>query len=146
MTFITFSLNQFNLPAYQVKDDRYTTLGVWLITDISRQFLVCLDGLAMIDDVAAGRAPFEEWSSDKFEVEFTQQGVLLQNQWLEHQRGEYTVDEVRDALESYWRYLVSLPERELIREYRPDLPEWQAALLRWEEKWGLTHPYRGRLF
>ncbi len=38
------------------------------------------------------------------------------------------------------------PERPAVREHRPDLPEWQADLLRWEEKWGRTHPYRGRLF
>lgn len=146
MSFIRFSLDQFNLPLFQVDDKRYETLGAWLISDVSRYFLVCLDGLAMVDDVANGRPPFEEWSSENYDVSFAPERVSFRNLWLEDQHGEYAVDEVREALESYWRFLVSLPERQLIREYRPDLPEWQASLLRWEEKWGRTHPYRGRLF
>ncbi|MET8906543.1 hypothetical protein [Micromonospora sp. NPDC004551] len=145
MSFITFSLDQFNLPVFRVDDKRYETLGAWLIADVSRHFLVCLDGLAMIDDVSNGRPPFEEWSSENYEVSFASSGVVIQNSWLEHEHGAYTVDEVRRALEDYWSFLVALPERPLIREFRPDLPESQAALLRWEEKWGRPHPYRGRL-
>jgi hypothetical protein len=49
-------------------------------------------------------------------------------------------------LEDYWRFLVAQPERPAVREHRPDLPEWQADLHWWEEKWGRAHPYRGRLF
>ncbi|MEU0152653.1 hypothetical protein [Micromonospora fulviviridis] len=144
---ITFALDQFGLPVYEADDPRYEALGVWLITDVSRSFLVCLDGLAMVDDVSHGQPPFEEWSSDKFDVTFGSDGVSMRNQWLEYQHGEYTVTEVREVLERYWGFLVSVPERtHLIREYRPDLPEWQAALLRWEERWGRPHPYRGRLF
>jgi hypothetical protein len=60
--------------------------------------------------------------------------------------GEFPADVARAAIEDYWRFLVAQPERPAVREYRPDFPEWQADLLRWEEKWGRTHPYRGRLF
>lgn len=147
MSSMTFSIDQFELPLYQVDDERYEALGVWLITDISIYFKVCLDALAMIDDVSHGRPPFEEWSSDKFDVRFTPDRVSLQNQWLEDQHGEYPVPEVREVLERYWRFLVSMPERtHLIREYHPELPQWQADLLSWEETWGRPHPYRGRLF
>ncbi|WP_239542185.1 hypothetical protein [Micromonospora terminaliae] len=101
----------------------------------------------MIDDVSNGRRPAEEWSSDKFEVRFTPELVSLENLWLEGQHGEYPVAEVREVLERYWRFLVSTPERtHLIREYHPDLPQWQADLLLWEETWQRPHPYRGRLF
>ncbi|MGC3859363.1 hypothetical protein [Micromonospora chersina] len=144
---MTFSIDQFKLPLYQVDDERYEALGVWLTTDISIYFRVCLDALAMIDDVSHGRQPFEEWSSDKFDVHFTPERVSLQNQWLEFQHGEYPVPEIREVLERYWRFLVSMPERtHLIREYHPDLPQWQADLLLWEETWKRPHPYRGRLF
>ncbi|MEU1842320.1 hypothetical protein [Micromonospora sediminicola] len=144
---MTFSVDGFGLPLFQATDARYEALGVWLASDISVYFRVCLDALAMIDDVSNGRAPFEEWSSDKFDVHFGTHRVTLQNQWLEFQHGEYPVTEVREVLERYWRFLVSLPERtHLVREYRPDLPQWQADLIRWEETWKLPHPYRGRLF
>lgn len=148
VSFIDFSVDdRFHLPLYRVEDARYTTLGVWLITDLSIYFGVCLDGLAMLDDVVNGRLPFEEWSSDKFEVSITPEYIFLKNLWLESQHGRYPVDEVREALETYWRFLVSLPERKhLIREYHPGLPQWQADVLVWEETWGRPHPYRGRLF
>jgi hypothetical protein len=141
-----FSLDQYRLPIADVDDERYRPLAGWMITDISNRALVALDALAMIDDVANGRPPFEEWSSENYEVSVTPQGFTFQNLWLPDDNGRYTVDEAREAFEEYWHFLVSLPDRGLIREYRPDLPEWQADLLRWEEKWGLTHPYRGRLF
>ena len=146
MSFISFSLNQYRLPLFHVDDDRYRALGAWIITDISRHMLVCLDALEMIEDVAHGRLPQEEWSSENYEVSFTPQGFSFRNLWLSDDTGQYTVDEAREAFEEYWRFLVSLPERGFIREYRPELPEWQADLLRWGEKWGRTDPYRGRLF
>jgi hypothetical protein len=43
---------------------------------------------------------------------------------------------VQAAIEDYQRFLVAQPERSVVREYRPDLPEWQADLLRRDEKWG----------
>jgi hypothetical protein len=145
--FISFSLDQFRLPLFQVEDQRYRPLGAWLITDVSKYLGVCLDALAMVDDVANGRPPFEEWSSDKYDVVFTPDGVEFSNQWVEGEGGRYSLDEVREALEIYCRFLIDQPENaHLIREYRPDLPQWQADLLLWEETWGRPHPYRGRLF
>ncbi|MCM0675755.1 hypothetical protein NCC78_13800 [Micromonospora phytophila] len=147
MSLFRFSSDQFRLPLFHVEDKKYEPLGAWLITDISTYMLVCLDALAMIDDVAHGRAPFEEWSSENYDVAFTPEGVSVRNQWVETEQGTYSVDEVREALEEYWSFLRGSPENpDLVREFRPDLPQWQAALLRWEEKWGLSHPYRGRLF
>ena len=142
----SFSLDQYRLPVAEVDDERYRRLVNWMITDVSVHPQVALDALAMIDDVANGRPPFEEWSSENYEVSFTSDGLTFQNVWLPHDNGNYTVEEARQAFEEYWRFLVSLPDRGLIREYRPDLPEWQADLLMWEETWGRAHPYRGRLF
>lgn len=146
MSVISFSLDQHRLPLAHVDNERYQPLGGWLITDISIHLGACLDALAMIDDVVDGRPPFEEWSSENYEVSFTPQGFAFRNLWVESDHGQYSIEEIREAVEAYWRFLASQPDRGLIREYRPDLPEREAALLRWEEKWGRPHPYRGRLF
>src|SRR5689334_17604478 len=61
---ISFGLTPRNRPSYQVTDKRYDLLGEWLTTDLSRFFVVVLDALAMADDVAEGRPPFEEWTSE----------------------------------------------------------------------------------
>jgi hypothetical protein len=147
LAFITFSLDEFRLPLFEVTDQRYRALGAWLITDISVYHSVCLDALAMVDDVSHGRPIEDEWDSDKYAVSFTAGGVEFQNEWVPGEGGRYTLDEVREAVEAYWRFLVSRPENpDLVREYRPDLPTWQAELVQWEERWGRPHPYRGRLF
>ncbi|MFI7279999.1 hypothetical protein ACIBOV_07000 [Micromonospora chersina] len=147
MSFISFALDQYRLPVFEVDDLRYQPLGGWIITDISRDMLACLDALAMADDVTNGRAPFEPWSSENYEVSFTPDGFVFRNEWVEGDEARYSVPEIREALETYWHFLAALPERrQLVREYHPELPEWQADLLRWEEKWGRPHPYRGRLF
>lgn len=147
MSSFNFSLDQYGLPTFQVSDPSYNALGGWLISDISRYMLVALDALAMIDDVSHGEEPFEQWSSENYVVNISPKGVTLSDVWTEGDRSEYPVADVRSALEDYWRFLSSQPENpNLVREYRPDLPEWQADLARWEEKWERTHPYRGRLF
>ncbi len=147
VSFISFSTDQFRLPLFHVVDERYAALGNWIAGDISNQPLVCLDALAMIDDAAGGRLPFQPWSSENYDVRFTPEGLEFQNLWLEDDHGRYTVGEAREALENYWRYLVDQPQNpHLVREYRPELPQWHADLLLWEETWERPHPYRGRLF
>jgi len=70
-----------------------------------------------------------------------------QESWLATGAATYPIDEVREALEGYWRFMASLPDNHRIRrEYRPDLPEWQAALLYREDRHGRPHPYGDRLF
>ena len=136
----------FRRPVYEVEDQRYDLLGEWLTTDLGTFFLVALDALAMADDVARGEPPFEEWSSENYAVSFKPSALLISNSWVPRAEGKFAADVARAAIEDYWRFLVAQPERSVVREYRPDLPEWQANLLRWEEKWGRPHPYRGRLF
>lgn len=102
--------------------------------------------LATIVDVRAGR-PVEPWESENYTVRFSSSGVSIQNQWVESDHGEFSLDEVREAVEEYWRFLVSIPDNPgLIREFRPDLPEWRAELLMWERTRRRSHPYRGVLF
>ncbi|MEU8819658.1 hypothetical protein [Actinoplanes sp. NPDC048796] len=136
----------FRRPVYQVDDQRYDLLGEWLTTDLGTFFIVILDALAMADEVARGEPPFEQWSSENYAVSFTPTALLITNLWVPGAEGEFPADIARTAIEDYWRFLVAQPEPPAIREYRPDLPEWQADLLRWEEGQGRAHPYRGRLF
>jgi hypothetical protein len=147
MGLMSFSLDEWRLPLYQAEDGKYQPLGAWIITDISIYRGACLDALAMLADVAAGRPPFEPWDSENYTVRFTPTEVSIQNGWVEHENVDFSVADVREAIEEYWRFLAGVPDNpNLVREYRPDLPEWEAALLRWEEKWGRSHPYRGILF
>lgn len=146
MSFMSFSLDNLRLPLYQADDGKYQPLGAWIITDISIYKGVCLDALAMIADVSADRPPFEVWDSENYTVNFSPTGISIQNNYVEHEHGDFTVAGAREAVENYWRFLVGIPDNpHLIREYRPDLPEWQAAVMQWEERWGRPHPYRGIL-
>lgn len=120
-------------------------LVAWLLADIGGTHEVCLDALATIDDVAAGRE-FEPWSSDAYEVTIAGSGLTLKYEWEDRIEGKYTLDQARTAVEEYWRFLQSLPEHPtVVRNFRPDLPTAVAAVLSWERTWQRPHPYRGRI-
>jgi len=121
-------------------------LAGWICTDINVPFRVLFDALAMIDDAAHGRPPYDEWSSEGYDVNFAPTGVTIRSLHGDRRSGNYTVDEVRSALEDFWNFRIRQPERSNVRrEFRPDLPEWKADLLGWEDTWKRPHPYRGRL-
>jgi hypothetical protein len=146
LSFIRFYLSDRRTPRFEVDDQRYRALGAWAIIDISVFMGVCLDALAMVDDVAAGR-PVEPWSSEHYDLTLTQEGVTFSNYWADDERGRYTLAEFREVVELYWAFLASRPEEPFIqRDYWPDLPETEAEVLLWEETWQRRHPYRGRLF
>jgi hypothetical protein len=145
MSLIRFSLDQYNLPVFQASDPKYRALGVWLILDVSVDYDVCLDALADVDDISRGR-PVEHWDSEHFEVAINTNGITFDNYHVD-ESGSYSLDELRSALEEYWRFLVARPEEPgVVRPYWPDLPLWQADLLLWEQRNERKHPYRGRLF
>ncbi|POM26738.1 hypothetical protein BTM25_11440 [Actinomadura rubteroloni] len=147
MSFISFSLDpEFRMPLYHATDEKYRTLGAWILADISTNKRVALDALATIADVEAGR-PHEPWDSENYTVGFGAAGIEIQNDWVPNERGAYSLAELKEAIETYWKFLVSIPDNpDLIREFRPDLPEWQAAVLAWEDTWKRPHPCRGVLF
>ncbi|MQM28902.1 hypothetical protein [Glycomyces albidus] len=120
-------------------------LGSWVCWDVGRRFGVLLDALAMADQVGKGDKPFAPWDSEGFAVAFEPDGVTIASNFGDPDSTVYPVDAVRAALEDYWAFLVALPEREGQRRFRPDLAEWEADLLQWEQTWQLRHPYRGRL-
>lgn len=145
MSLIRFSLDQYNLPLFQAADPRYRALGAWLIVDISVDYDVCLDALADVDDVSHGR-PIEHWDSEHFDVTVNATGITFDNYHVD-ESGAYSLDEFRETLEDYWRFLVERPEKPgMVRQYWPELPLWQADLRLWEQRNERVHPYRGRLF
>ncbi|GAA1893329.1 hypothetical protein [Asanoa iriomotensis] len=145
MTFIRFASDQYDLPVFAVTDPTYTALGSWITGDISVHFRVCLDALADVDDLAKGR-PVEPWGSEHYDVAIDANGIRFSNRFVD-ESGSYSLRDLTEALEEYWRFLASQPEDpDLVRQYWPDLPRWQAELLLWEQRRERQHPYRGRLF
>jgi hypothetical protein len=146
MGFIRYALDErFRLPTFGVDDERYEVLGAWIMTDVGYHPSGAVAALALIDDIANERASAEELSGEGYAVVQVPDGLKFRPE-LARGTATYTADEVREALEGYWEFLSCLPEKPTIREYRPDLPEWHAALLFWEEHEGRRHPYRDRLF
>lgn len=126
--------------------DRYRPLGAWAMSEIGKHLGVVLDGLAMVDDAAAGR-PVEPWTSESYDVVIDASGIRFRNHFADSEQGAYSLDELRQVLEDYWRFLAAVPETPgTYREYSPELPLPQAEVLLWEKVWGRPHPYRGRLF
>jgi hypothetical protein len=146
---MTFFLNQNGQPLFHIEPDRYEKyrpLGAWATGEIGKLPGVVLDGLAIVDDARNGR-PVEPWTSESFDVKIDASGIAFENFYNDQERGRYTLDELRDVLEEYWRFLADIPESpEAQRGYWPELPRSEAEVLLWEKVWKRPHPYRGRLF
>ncbi|MDP9794341.1 hypothetical protein J2S43_002853 [Catenuloplanes nepalensis] len=147
MSDLRFELDpHYNAVNFTTSDERYGPLGVFLISEISTRQGPALDALAVLDDATRGEET-EPWDSESYEVTFDEGGLRFQNRFALDQRAEYTLDEIRPVIESYWRFVSAVPERPgAYREYWPDLPRPEAEVLLWEKTWGRAHPYRGRLF
>ncbi|MDG4820621.1 hypothetical protein O7635_01990 [Asanoa sp. WMMD1127] len=146
MSFVDFHLTSEGFPTFDLEDQRYRALAAWAVIDISLLMGVCLDALAMVDDIANGR-PAEPWSSEHYDLTLTPDGVNFSNYWADDENGEYTFSEFREVVERYWVFLANRPEEPFMqREYWPDLPAPEAEVRLWEKTWNRPHPYRGRLF
>ncbi|TDX08400.1 hypothetical protein [Kribbella sp. VKM Ac-2566] len=146
MSFIRYTLDdRFRLPVFWADDHRYQVLGSWIVTDVGHTPSGALAALAVIEDVANEVESAEELSGEGYTVTRLADDLKFTPE-LASGEAKYTIDEVREALEDYWEFISRLPDNATIREYRPDLPGWQAALLMWEEQHGRPHPYGDRLF
>ncbi|GIF73261.1 hypothetical protein [Asanoa siamensis] len=144
MTIVRFWVSDLGTPRFEVDDQRFRALGAWAVIDISSLMGVCLGALAMVDDVARGRA-VEPWSSAHYDLTLNRHRVMFSNRWADDERGEYTFAEYRQVVEDYLKFLVSRPVSGYVRDYWPELPEAEAEVRLWEETWHRAHPYRGRL-
>ncbi|MEH0842533.1 hypothetical protein V6U81_09110 [Micromonospora sp. CPCC 205711] len=130
-----FFTDRHGFPGYESDEPRHTALGVWFQMELRNSPYQCLDLLAILDDVAAGRADEREWDGEAFLVTVTRPGVTVRNTILPDQHGRYELTEVRRLAEEYWEYLSDQPR-----------PRLAFDLADWERTWSRTHPCRGRLF
>ncbi|GAB7048086.1 hypothetical protein [Catenuloplanes indicus] len=75
-------------------------------------------------DAPVYHATDRRWSSSDYEVSFSPTAFTVSNNWLPGAEGSYPIDLVRSVVEDYWHFLAGQPEREVVRQYRPDLPEF----------------------
>ena len=128
MSSIEFYWTDRGRAEYRTKDARLNCIGMWLTGDVQADRSTCLDLLADLEDIAAGRKESESWEGNAWAGELSANGVDLQNLWREQLSAHYPLSEARRIADQYWRLLASEPGR-------------AAALARWEERNGREHPY-----
>ncbi|GIF12662.1 hypothetical protein [Actinoplanes teichomyceticus] len=131
MTGISFHLNERGVVDYRA-DDRFTVLGLWLTGDVQASLQGCLDVLADLDDVAAGRKSQEEWRGNAFHVTISAESLALRNDYRAVLRADYPIAEVRPVIDDYWGFIAEGEDRE-------------AALAEWEQWNDRLHPRHGDL-
>ena len=130
---IEFYYDQFGTPDFRVADDHYFNLGAWLTGDIQSYAPDCLELLATVEDLRAGRTPMEDWEGNAYHVRMTAGDVVLVNLHVPDQATTYSVDDTHAALLSYWNFLTSDPA-DKVRFLRD-----------WEKDAGRTHPCHAHL-
>lgn len=111
-------------------EPRLKCMGMWLTGDIQSVHEMCLDLLADLEDIAAGRKEGESWEGNAWAAELSPNGVDLQNLWAPDLSAHYPLGETRRAAEQYWRVLADDPDR-------------SRAVVEWERDNGRQHPYGG---
>ncbi|MFF5177172.1 hypothetical protein ACFY2Q_03985 [Micromonospora sp. NPDC000316] len=111
-------------------DARLRYLGMWLVDDVHGVHDTCLDLLADLEDIAAGRKQRESWEGNAWAAELSATGVDLQNLWRDQLAAHYALAETQRHVREYWRLLAQSPQR-------------GPAVARWEERNGRRHPYSG---
>lgn len=128
------------------RPDHDRELGTWLSFDLGRNYFGCLNALMSIADVESGEKRREHFEGEGYDVEFAPENVTVAHRYLADRATAYDFAEAKDAIESLWRYIVTVSGNpDAIRVYRPDLPEHLADLVLWETQWQRRHPYRGRI-
>jgi hypothetical protein len=145
MPLLTFRDDETFGPVAVDAPSRHRQLAAWLASGIGHDFKGCLDALELVDDALNGRAQTDEWGGEGWTVRFGTDALHLGHRYGNEPEAVIDLGQAREAIEDFWRFLTGLPERRIKRRFRPDLPEWQADLLQWEESWNRRHPYRGRL-
>ncbi|MFI5928681.1 hypothetical protein ACIA3K_22305 [Micromonospora sp. NPDC051543] len=130
MSTIEFRWSKERIAEYQSTDQRLACLGMWLTDDIQSVHELCLDLLADLEDIAAGRKESESWEGNAWAAELSAEGVDLRNLWRDVLHAHYPLAETRRVVAQYWRLLAEDPDR-------------TRAVVEWESENGRTHPYPG---
>jgi hypothetical protein len=112
-------------------EPRLKIFGMWLTDDVHGVHDTCLDLLADLEDLAAGRKQQESWEGNAWAAELGPKGVDLRNLWRDVLRAQYALPESRRIAQQYWRLMAQSPAR-------------GPAVAEWEERNGRRHPYPGR--
>ncbi|RQW99759.1 hypothetical protein [Micromonospora globispora] len=130
MSSIEFYRNERGIADYRTTERRLDCLGMWLTDDIQSVHEICLDLLADLEDIGAGRKGGESWEGNAWAAELSPEGVDLQNLWRDVLKAHYPLPEARRVVAQYWRLLADDPDR-------------GRAVTEWERDNGRPHPYGG---
>lgn len=128
MSTIDFYWTERGRAEYRTTDPRLRCIGMWLTGDIQVVHELCLDLLADLEDIAAGRKETESWEGNAWAAELSAEGVDLQNLWRDVLNAHYPLAETRRVVAQYWRLLAQDPDR-------------TRAVAEWERENGRQHPY-----
>jgi hypothetical protein len=126
---IQFSWNERGIATYRSTDPRLDCLGMWLTGDIQSVHEMCLDLLADLEDIIAGRKKHESWEGNAWAAELGPKGVDLRNLWRDVLKARYPLQQTRQVVMQYWRLLADDPDR-------------ARAVTEWEQENGRRHPNR----
>jgi hypothetical protein len=127
---IEFYRDDRGIAEYRTTDRRLDCLGMWLTDDIQSVHETCLDLLADLEDIAAGRKEGESWAGNAWAAGLSAEGVDLQNLWRDVLKAHYPLQETRRVVAQYWRLLADDPDR-------------ARAVAEWESDNGRPHPWDG---
>jgi hypothetical protein len=100
---ITFHLNEDGVVQYRA-EGRMKVLGLWLVHDVQSSLDACLDLLADLDDVAAGRKAGETWEGNAWRALISPAIVSLQALYSELS-GSFPLSLTRSVVDRYWAFI-----------------------------------------
>ncbi|GAA3192348.1 MULTISPECIES: hypothetical protein [Streptomyces] len=104
--------NRDGYPQY-AGPENLKVLGNWVTGDIQQVPYTLLEVIDLV--VEARRNPdsgVEEFGGNAHYTEIEPQGVHIQNEYVDHVRGDFTLDQALDVLTDFWNYCARVhPER-----------------------------------
>ncbi|MFF3860293.1 hypothetical protein [Streptomyces sp. NPDC002209] len=94
----------FGVPSFSGPDE-LMFLGEWVTADIQLSPLSVLEAIDLVTEAKAnpGFAP-EDLDGNAHTVTISPQGVRVENYFVEHVQGEYTLDDAFRVLVDFWDY------------------------------------------
>ncbi|MFI1205657.1 hypothetical protein ACH4VR_40610 [Streptomyces sp. NPDC020883] len=88
-------------------------VGQWVTADIQVDPYSLLEVLVLVAEAQRNpKAGVEEFGGNAHYAEISPGGVQIQNEYVEHVRGDFPLDQVADVLADFWEYCKSVnPER-----------------------------------
>lgn len=94
----------FGVPFFSVPDE-LKFLGQWVTADIQRSPLKVLEAIDLVNETKANPdfAP-EDLNGKAHTVTISPQGVRVENHYVEHVQGDYSLDDAFPVLADFWDY------------------------------------------